>query len=259
MSPRPLEGRVVVITRRPEQSAELRQALEARGATVLELPAVEIAPPTDPGPLDAALQGLEGFGWVAFTSANAVRAVADRLGVLGLPLRISPRGPSIAAVGQATAHALGEAFPDDPVALRPAGDEHAQGLVQAFVRRGVGGARVLLPTSSRGRTELEEGLRAASAQVERVVAYETRWPPGLASDLDACLSQGPDLFVFASPSAVQGLAGPRLEGRKAVVIGPTTEAAAREAGLRILGVAASPGATALADAVALALAPPAVS
>jgi uroporphyrinogen-III synthase len=255
MSPRPLEGRVVVITRRPEQSAELRRALEERGATVLELPAIEMAPPSDPGPLDAALRRLEGFGWVAFTSANAVRAVAGRLRELALPGAISARGPLVAVVGEATAHALDEAFPGNEVALRPAGEENAQGLAEAFARRGVRGARVLLPTSSQGRTDLEEGLREAGALVERVVAYDTRSPPGLASDLEECLRRGPDLFVFASPSAVQGLAGPGLRGRPAVVIGPTTEAAAREAGLRVLGVARSPKAPGLAEAVVRALSP----
>ena len=55
---------------------------------MIELPAIEVVPPEDPGPLDAALRGLEAYGWIAFTSANAVRAVANRLPALGLPLAL---------------------------------------------------------------------------------------------------------------------------------------------------------------------------
>ena len=98
----------------------------------------------------------------------------------------------------------------------------------------------LLPVSSRGRPELERGLLEAGP------SWNASWPRAARAGrrrrgLEECLRRNPDLFVFASPSAIEGLGGAlRLKGRRAVVIGPTTEAAAREAGLEVAAVAPDP-------------------
>jgi len=246
---------VVVLTRRPEQGQELGLLLEAQGATVIHLPSLEIGPPADPAPFDEALRGLRDFAWIAFASANAVRAVAERLAALGLPSTTPLSGARVAVVGPATAQALAEAFPGISAELGPEGEEHGQALADALVRRGVTGQRILLPVSSQGRPELEQGLLAAGARVTRVVAYETRTPRGLSEGLREALARRPDVFVFASPSAAEGLADPSLRGQGAVVIGRTTEAAARRAGFDVRGVAARPSAAGLAQAVVDALAP----
>jgi len=252
MSRLPLVGRVVVVTRRREQGGGLREALAELGARVIELPALEVTEPADRRLLDEALRGLERFDWVTFTSVNAVRAVTEALERLGLPLGVGERGPRIAVVGQATAEALHRALPEETVGLVPEAGGSAADLVRSFLGIGVEGARILLPVSSRGRDELERGLAAGGAEVFRVVAYETAAPPGLTQDLEVCLAQAPDLFVFASPSAVEGLAGAaggRLEGVPAVAIGPTTEDAVRSAGLKVVAVAAEPSVPGLVDAV----------
>jgi uroporphyrinogen III methyltransferase/synthase len=46
----PLQGRRIVITRAREQSGELRDKLAALGATVIELPLIEIVSSVDPRP-----------------------------------------------------------------------------------------------------------------------------------------------------------------------------------------------------------------
>ena len=248
----PLAGKVVVLTRPREQGRGLRQALESLGASVIDLPAIEVAPPEDPGPLDEALRGLEAYAWVAFTSANAVRAVAQRLVALGLPVVLGPRGPRVAVVGAATAEAIEEAFPGEAIALRPRAESRAAGLLEAFEARGVAGERILLPLSSLGRDELQKGLARAGAEVDGVVAYRNARPPDLDGALQRCLQRDPDLFVFASPSAVHALtdaASGRLAERPAAVIGPTTEEAARRAGLRVRAVAREPSEEGLRRAV----------
>jgi len=235
-----LTGRRIVVTRRPGQSSALVQALRDRGADVIEVPAIETAPCEDPGPLDEALGRLEGYDWIAFTSANAVQAVRDRLGALGLAPAIGRRGPRIAVVGASTREALRLAFPEDAAALDPAGDPGAAGLLRAFARTGCAGGRVLLPSSSRARDELPRGLRGLGATVDVVEAYRTLEPAGLAEAVTHCLDKGFDVVTFASPSAVEGFvvaAGARGTGIPAVVIGPTTEAAARAAALDVRAVA----------------------
>jgi uroporphyrinogen-III synthase len=237
-----LAGRRIVVTRRPGQSGSLVARLRERGATVLEVPATVIGPPADAGPLDAALQRLERFDWLVFSSANAVEAVRDRLAHLGLPGALGARGPRLASVGPATTRSLETAFPDDPVALEPERDYRAAGLVRAFEARGCERAKMLLPASSRAREELPSGLRGLGADVSVVVAYATLEPPGLREAVGRCLDRGFDAATFAAPSAVEAFAaaaGERSQGLAAAVIGPTTEAAARAAGFEVLA-AASP-------------------
>ena len=247
-----LTGRRIVVTRRPGQASELVQLLTERGATVVEVPAIVIAPAPDPAALDAALEGLGQYQWVVFTSANTVNAVLGRLTVLGLEPRLGARGPKVAAIGPATAAALRQSFPDDRVAIAPDESFRGASLAEAFVRRGIAGARVLLPGSNRAREELPALLRAAGATVDAVTAYATVEPPDLAERVAQALAGGFDLVAFASPSAVEAFAqaaGEAARGLAAVAIGPTTAEAARAVGFDVRAVATPSTAAGLAAAV----------
>jgi len=235
-----LAGRRVVVTRRKGQSSRLLELLKGLGATVLEVPAIEITAPPDWAPLDEALAGLSRYDWVVLASANAVSAVRGRMSVLGLDPRLGARGARLASVGPATTAALRASFPADRATLEPEADFRAAALVDALGRRGVRGARILVPASTRARAELPEGLRALGARVDVVAAYATVEPPGLAEAVNGCLDQGFDLALFGSPSAVEAFAvaaGERAQDLPVAVIGPTTEAAARAAGMDVRAVA----------------------
>jgi uroporphyrinogen-III synthase len=263
-----LDGRRLVVTRRKGQASRLVDLLEDRGAAVLEVPAIEIVAPPDTAPLDAALEALERYDWVVFTSANAVSAVLGRIAVLGLEPRLGARGPGsparegprVASVGPATTAALRSAFPADPVSLEPEAGFRAAALVEALAKRGVRGTRVLVPGSTRARDELAAGLRGLGAEVDVVAAYATVEPPGLEEAVRGCLSAGFDLALFASPSAVEGFAGAagaRGRGLAVAVIGPTTEAAAGAAGMDVRAVASPSTAEGLVAAAERVLARPA--
>lgn len=226
----PLRELRVRVTRPAPQAAPLVAALEAQGARVDAGALIEIAPPADIGPFDAALKELATFDGVVFGSANAVAAVADRRGVLGL--EVAPR--ALAAVGSATAAAARAAFPGVPIVQPPADAFHAEGLLCELVANGVAGRRFLLPGSDRARPVLADGLRAAGAEVTAVVAYRTVTAPGAGAGASA------DLVVLASPSAVQAwieVAGVAARTVPVAVIGPVTESAAREANLSVVAVA----------------------
>jgi uroporphyrinogen-III synthase len=235
-----LQGRRVVVTRQKSQAGGLAERLQAKGATVLEVPAIEIVPPRDTRPLDEALQSLDRYDWVVLTSANAVNAVLSRLTVLGLYPKLGSATRRVASVGPATTAALRASFPEDRGVLEPKTDFRAAGLLEAFGKEKMNGRRVLVPASSEAREELASGLRAMGAAVEVVAAYTPVEPPGLEQAVARCLEQGFDLALFASPSAVEAFArsaGGRAAGLPSAVIGPTTEAAARAAGLDVRGVA----------------------
>lgn len=246
---RPLAGRRILVTRRPEQSPSLTEPLRALGATVLELPLIEIRPPLDWGPLDSALARLSEYDWLVLTSSNAVEAVAERRTTLGLagPL------PKVAVVGPATREALIAAFAGRQPDLEPAESHRAEGLLEAFASLAVSGVRCLLPSSHQARDTLAAGLRALGALVDPVIAYRTVQPEGLEEGLRDLLAQGLDLVVLASPSAVEGFvmaAGAAAAGARAAVIGPVTEEAARKAGFDVVVVAKPSTAAGLVAAIA---------
>jgi uroporphyrinogen-III synthase len=235
-----LDGRRIVVTRRKAQASRLVDALRERGATVLEVPAIEISSPPNLGPLDTAVGELDQYDWVVVTSPNAVAALLSRMTVLGLFPRLAGKRTKLASVGPATTAALRASFPLDQVAVEPSDDHRAAGLLAAFTDRDVAGKQVLLPASTAARDELPEGLRSRGARVNVVTAYATVEPEGLEGAVSRCLDEGFDLALFASPSAVEafsGAAGERGKGLPVAVIGPTTEAAARAAGLDVRGVA----------------------
>jgi uroporphyrinogen-III synthase len=244
----PLDGRRIVVTRRQAQASSLVEALRERGATVLEVPAIEITTPPDLGPLDTAVGELDQYDWVVVTSPNAVAALLSRMTVLGLFPRLAGKRTKLASVGPATTAALRASFPLDRVAVEPRDDHRAAGLLAAFSDRDVARKHVLLPLSTAARDELAEGLRRLGARVNVVAAYATVEPEGLEGAVRRCLDEGFDLALFASPSAVEAFsraAGGRGRGLPVAVIGPTTEAAARAAGLDVKGVATPSTAEAL--------------
>jgi uroporphyrinogen-III synthase len=230
---KPLQDRRILVTRRIEQAGSLVDALSALGATVVEVPLIAQEPPEDAGPLDRALGRLASYEWLAFTSANAVDAMADRLAQLGgkLPARLR-----LASVGPTTAHAISERLSGRRVDLQPVSQYRAEGLVEAFRTLDLAGQHVLLPVSDRARDTLAAGLRAQGADVDVVIAYRTVTPDGARDRLERALADGIDLVILASPSAVEGLMvalGGRARGLAVAVIGPVTEQAAQEAGLDV--------------------------
>lgn len=243
----PLAGRLVAVTRPAERAGELVARLEALGAEVLLAPAIEVAPPADPGALAAALS--EAWDWVVFTSANAVTAVVGAGTTLG--------GARIAAVGRATARALEDAGIE--VALQP-DRGGAEALLEAFPAGSLAGARVLLPRAEGGLDTFPAGARARGAAVSVVTAYRTRGRPAAAEALRPALRRGTlDAVVFTSPSGVEAVASGlgddagRLRGVALVAIGATTLAALEAAG-REGTAAVSPKTDDLAQAVVDALA-----
>jgi len=67
---KPLFEKTVLLTRARSQVSRLKKVLEHQGARVLEYPAIRILPPQDWKPLDLALNSMNSFDWVLFTSTN---------------------------------------------------------------------------------------------------------------------------------------------------------------------------------------------
>ena len=186
----------MVVTRAANQQGEARSLLEAEGARVLDLPALVIGPPDDWGPLDDALDELEDFHWLVFSSANGVQAVEQRLQRRGSCLARRPDSLKIAAVGRKTAALLdGLGAPADFVPPRFVADS----LIENFPVSGFG-LRMLLPrVQSGGRTLLADVFAEAGVRVVEVAAYESRCPETMPEPTaEAIAAEHVDVICFSS-------------------------------------------------------------
>jgi uroporphyrinogen III methyltransferase / synthase len=224
----PLSGKRVVVTRAREQADALCARLSALGAAVIELPAIEIRPAADSGPLETAIANVRSYDWLIFTSANGVKAFIDRL-----PDLRALRG-KLCAIGPATRTAI-EAlhFKVDLM-----GEEYvAEGLVAAFAQHPLVGKRVLLPRAAVARDLVPAELAKRGAIVDVVEAYRTIAPDDLAQRIRDAFTRKPDAITFTSSSTVKNFvaaAGAKtLAGVDAVSIGPVTSQTARDLGVRV--------------------------
>jgi uroporphyrinogen-III synthase len=108
VSEQPLAGRRILVTRAAQQAGKLSDALRALGAEPVEVPVLEIRPPSSYEPLDRALRQLDQYEWLILTSANTVRVLAERASALQIST-LQPPSLKVAAVGPATAAAAHEA------------------------------------------------------------------------------------------------------------------------------------------------------
>ena len=102
---RPLLGKCIVVTRAREQASELVKTLSNLGADCLECPTIKIVPPQDEAPLLQAIQNLDDYDWIVFTSVNGVTYFFERLFGSGKDVR-ALNHLGTAAIGQATAKRL---------------------------------------------------------------------------------------------------------------------------------------------------------
>jgi uroporphyrinogen III methyltransferase/synthase len=253
---KPLFGWRVLVPRTRDQAGELCDRLRAYGAVPVEVPTIAVEPPRTPQAMDRAITGLVSgrYQWVAFTSANAVRAVREKLEELGLDARAFA-GVKIAVVGETTGAAV-EAWGIRPD-LVPSGQQSSEGLLADWpeYEPGLDGLdRVFLPRADIATETLVAGLVERGWQVDDVTAYRTvRASPPPAETREAIKTGGFDAVLFTSSSTVRnlvGIAGKPHPSTVIAAIGPQTARTAEELGLRVEVLAPTPSALLLADALA---------
>jgi uroporphyrinogen-III synthase/uroporphyrinogen III methyltransferase/synthase len=237
VSPLPLSGRRVLVTRAAHQAGKLSEGLRALGAEPVEVPVLEIHPPASFEPFDAALRQLNGYDWLILTSANAVYALAERAVSLGINLAQQAL-PQVAAIGEATASEARKAglqvvfVPDAYVA-----ESLVEGLSKSLqIQPSM--QRILLVRAAVARDVIPDALRTAGALVDVVDAYRNVMPEAAPVQLRQALGKGIDAVTFTSSSSathlaeaahVAGVVWP-FAGVPAVSIGPITSQTLSELG-----------------------------
>lgn len=218
----------VVLTLSSGALAGLAAALGNDGITVEERPLLQFAPPTDWEPVDQALDELDQYRAVAFTSPRAAEAVATRwLTRKPCPMR---QTPATWATGPATAAPLGSLFgairilSETETRNRGAGDALARAILAAGT-----GSPVLYPCGEIHREEFTRRLTEAGCVVREVICYRSVLATASVADAAA---QGADVLVVGSPRVAELLAAacPPNRRPRLLALGPTTAAASRQSG-----------------------------
>lgn len=226
-----LTGIRIAVTRAAEQAEELAQALRNRGAEVVATPLIRISSRIDEDEVRAAIEQLDDYDWIVFTSVNGVDLFVQALQRAGQEIRIAA---GVACVGPATAAAavrhglVPSVIPDEYV---------GRAIADALAERvQLDGLRILLARAEGGNADLPERLRAGGASVADLKLYRTGpdadGARALRTELD---EEALDLITFTSGSTIRYFK--ELVGRpgraRVAVIGPVTAEAAQSAGIDV--------------------------
>lgn len=234
---KPLFQKTLFLPRPEAQAVESARAIRERGAEPLVLPMIEIHPPPEPERLERAIEALDQYAWVLFTSANGVRCFFEALRRAGRDARAFGKA-KVGVIGPKTASAL-ESFGVRPDVL--AKEFVGEALAKALCESGPPG-RVLLARALVARDALPQTLTSAGFEVDVVPVYETR---GASEEKRNRLREGLangdiDVALFTSSSTVTetlaalGADGPAALARVVVAsIGPVTSRTLRDAGVRV--------------------------
>lgn len=228
-----------IVTRPQHEAQAWVDRLQAAGVAAIALPLIDIAPPPDPQPLQAAWSRTERFRAAMFVSANAVRHFfAQAPAGAALRTRAWATGPGTADALQACG------VPASLIDVPPAGSAQfdSETLWRQVAQQVRPGDRVLIVRGGdgeggvAGRDWLAQQVAAAGAEVDQVVAYVRRlpqWSPQQRAEAGNAAHDGA-VWLFSSSEAVTNLRallpGQAWAQARAVATHPRIAQAARDAG-----------------------------
>jgi uroporphyrinogen III methyltransferase / synthase len=237
----PLFGLGVLVTRAREQAGVFAERLRDAGAFVYQAPVIEIRPPDDWAPVDAAIERLRGGAGAAYGRQPASEEATDDVrhagiapapdaaamprrdllaehgydwvvftsanGVRAFCERVWSSGGDARSFGGARLCAIG---PETARALEAFGLK-ADLMPQKYVAEAVAGVLapfqprcVLIPRAKVARDVLPKALQAQGAEVDVVEVYETVVPDGAGDRIRELLASGKvDVVTFTSSSTAR--------------------------------------------------------
>ena len=246
---KPMFGHRVLVTREHSEGFE---PLEELGAEIIEFPTIEIAPPGNYNELDAAIDKIETYNWLIFTSANGIKYFMERFIERDKDIR-DLKGIRICAIGTKTAAEIKKY--GIKVDLMP--DEfNAEGLIEVFTpnpplvrgggTKGVGfkpltGMKFLLPRAEKAREIFPEKVRELGGEIDVPVTYRAIKPEIHGKKIKRFLKEGRiSIATFTSAATFNNFreiigedADELLRDVAIAVIGPVTAKAIEKAGLKV--------------------------
>jgi uroporphyrinogen III methyltransferase/synthase len=213
-------------------------------------PTTSQVPPLDRAPGDAALAKLPEYDWLVLTSVRGVDALRD------VPI---PRTLRIAAVGPATAEAVGQRL----VSALVADQASSAGLAETLRAVVKPKAKVLIVVPEGSPGVLATTLRGRGVTVDEAPLYRTIASARAQALADQAIAGDFAAVFFTAPSSLtlwleasgdlKAQLTAALAASARIAIGPTTEAALAKAGLFAAQVAEAPTQEAAGDAIERAL------
>jgi uroporphyrinogen-III synthase len=201
---RPLAGTRILVGRARHQAGSLSTGLRSLGASVVEIPFIEIRKPQSFAALDGALRNIKNYEWLILTSANGVEAMWNRLRRLRIA-KSKLKHLQIAAIGPATKKAIVK----HGLKVKMMPEEYVAESVVKGLRDKVNGKQVVLIRAKVARDVIPEELRAAGATVDVIEAYETVVPEKSRPRLRTLMKntkRRPHIVTFTSSSTAKNFA-----------------------------------------------------
>jgi uroporphyrinogen III methyltransferase/synthase len=222
---RPLYGQKIVVTRARAQSSKLVDKLSNLGATVFEYPSIQIREIEDNENVEKAMDILDDYTHIVFTSINGVNIFFERLFDRGFDSRDLANSKLI-AVGSATKRALRNyGLNADWMPENYDGDSLANGLREMLKSD----HRVLIPRAKNGRADLIDSISEV-CKADEVILYESVVDESNVSELNETIKKNDiDYITFTSSSTVKYFMEKltdenrqKVRGINCVSIGPIT-------------------------------------
>lgn len=235
---KPLFGQRVLVTREHPGGFEV---LEELGAEIMGFPTIRIVPPVDWTGLDTAINRIESYNWLIFTSINGIKFFFKRFFEKDRDIR-DLKDIKICVVGAKTASEIkkygikADLVPEE---------FNAEGLMKVFSQQlsvnSLKGTRFLLPRAEAGREVLPEKIRELGGEIDVVTAYRAVKPEVHGKRLKRFLKEGKvTIATFTSAGTFNNFmeilgedARGLLEDVAITVIGPVTKKAVEQAGLTV--------------------------
>lgn len=244
MEKQPLAGIQVVVTRPKEKSSSLTGKLRARGAHVIEMPAIQTTTITQEKEVERFVQSLDkirevsGEQWILFTSPKGVESFFSLLAVTKKDMRqLYTAGVKFGVVGNATRKELRlHGIEADYMPEIYCGKELAKGLIEVFGQN----PYITLYRAEVGTEDIVEVLEKNQIAYQDVAVYHTQYL--VDEELVARIGTGienetVDYVMFTSASCVKAftscLTGMDYSKIKAVCIGEQTAEIASKYGMQV--------------------------
>ncbi len=196
-----LLNKTILITRSEDQSDEFIELIESRGGKAIVFPTIKIADPDDWQECDRALEDLNSFDGIIFTSRNSVEKFIARMKIKNVALSalcsmlffaVGEKTKSILEKHKLKTNAIPEIFT-------------AEYLAETIKTFSVQNKKFLFPRGNLGRDVLIDKLTEFGAEVKPVTVYKTvkAIPENLHSIEKELLERKIEFVTFTSPSTVK--------------------------------------------------------
>lgn len=237
-----LKNRTIFTTRSPDKADALTEPLRKYGATVYNLPTIEIQPAEYSSEIDQVMHNINNFDWLLFTSQSGVRSFLELYKKVHSSCQL-PSGLQIGVYGEKSASALKEnGINPDYISTARSSDNFFRHLQEKILEKN---QNVLLALGNLADNKYERYFEGIVNYTYLTVYYNTV-PQHVDTELLSKIIAGDyDMIVFTSPSTFNNLlylTGSYLRpfDIKAASIGTTTKKAIEGQGGRLLLTARQP-------------------